>query len=170
MLQDLSTILPSHFADAARVWIYQSNRPFTDAETAAITAEVKAFAQNWLSHGAPVKAFGTVLYNQFIILMADETQTSMGGCSTDSSVRLIKAIEQELGVDLFNRQLLAFMIDGDIQLIPLAQLNEALQNGTINADTFYCNNTVLTKKELEQQWLIPVKESWLKGRVGLVTS
>ncbi len=169
MLQDLSTILPTHFADAARVWIYQSNRPFTDVETAAITTEVKAFAQNWLSHGAPVKAFGTVLYNQFIVLMADETQTSVGGCSTDSSVRLIKAIEQQLGVDLFNRQLLAFMIDGAIQLIPLAQLNEALQNGTVHADTLYCNNTVLTKKELEQQWLVPVKDSWLKARINLVT-
>lgn len=165
MLQDLSTILPPNFADAARVWIYQSNRPFTNAETAAITAEVQAFAQNWLSHGAPVKAFGTVLYNQFIVLMADETQTSVGGCSTDSSVRLIKAIEQQLGVDLFNRQLLAFVIDEAIQLIPLGQLNEAFQNGTIHADTLYCNNTVLTKKELEQQWLVPVKESWLRSRV-----
>lgn len=168
MLQDLSTILPAHFADAARVWIYQSNRPFTDAETAAITAEVQAFAQSWLSHGAPVKAFATVLYNQFIVLMADETQTSVGGCSTDSSVRLIKAIEQELGVDLFNRQLLAFMMDGNIQLIPLAQLNEATQNGTITADTLYCNNTVLTKKELEQQWLVPVKESWLNGKIRMM--
>jgi hypothetical protein len=168
MILDLTNILPHHFADTARVWIYQSDRPFTEAETATITQQLEAFAQSWLSHGAPVKAFGTVLYNQFILLLADESQTSVGGCSTDSSVRLIKAIGQALGVDLFNRQQLAFWVNDHIELIPLSQLNEALQAGTVHSDTPYFNNTVLTKQELLQHWLAPVKESWLRARIDLV--
>jgi hypothetical protein len=165
MQQDLTTILPAHFADSARVWIYQSNRPFTEAESEAVRQQVQAFAKNWLSHGAPVKGFGTVLYNHFIILMADETHTDVSGCSTDSSVRLIKAIEQQLGVELFNRQLLGFWIDDQVQLLPLPQLNTALEQGRIDADTPYFNNTVLTKKELLQQWLVPVRESWLGNKL-----
>jgi hypothetical protein len=102
---------------------------------------------------------------QFIILMADETQSGVSGCSTDSSVHLIKAIEQKFNADLFNRQNLAFIIQDKVQLIPLPQLNDAAENNFINADTLYFNNTVLTKKELLEKWIVPVKESWLAKRL-----
>jgi hypothetical protein len=35
--------------------------------------------------------------------MADETATGVSGCSTDSSVRLIKEIEKIFGVNMFDR-------------------------------------------------------------------
>ena len=55
------------------------------------------FVANWKSHGAKVKGYATVLYGQFILIMADETATTVGGCSTDSSVHVIKAIEEMTG-------------------------------------------------------------------------
>jgi len=161
-------ILPESFADTARVWIYQSNRPFTETETSLVTQQLTAFAQSWLSHGDTVKGFATVVYNQFIVIMADETDTGVSGCSTDGSVRLVKSIEQQFQVDLFNRQQLAFIINDTIELLPLSQLNDAVQEGHINADTLYFNNTVLTKKEWLEGWLVPVKESWLQKKVELV--
>jgi hypothetical protein len=36
--------------------------------------------------------------------MADESAITVGGCSTDSSVHLIKEIEKRFSVDLLNRQ------------------------------------------------------------------
>ena len=54
-----------------------------------------------------------------------------------------------------------------IQLLPLAQLQYAADNGFIDGDTPYFNNLVQTKEELENKWVIPVKESWLKNRVKL---
>lgn len=167
MQQDLTTILPAHFADTARVWIYQSNRPFTETAAATIRQQLASFVQSWQSHGAPVKGFGAVLYHHFILLMADETHTDVSGCSTDSSVRLIKSIEQQLDVALFNRQLLAFWVDGLVRLVPLSQLDAALAQGTIDANTLYFNNTVPTKKDLLQQWLVRAGESWLGKRLGV---
>ena len=99
--------------------------------------------------------------------MADETAATVGGCSTDSSVHLIKKIEQLTKVNMFDRQMLAFVIKEKIQMLPLSQLNYAAENGFINSDTLYFNNIVLNKTELLSKWLIPVKESWLASKIKL---
>jgi hypothetical protein len=97
--------------------------------------------------------------------MADETATGVSGCSTDSSVRIVKEIEEKFKVQLFERQTLAFFVKDKIQLLPLSQLGYAAENEFINAETLYFNNTVLNKKELLQNWIIPIKDSWLSKRV-----
>jgi hypothetical protein len=119
------------------------------------------FVANWKSHGANVKGYATVLYGQFILIMADETATTVGGCSTDNSVNVIKAIEEMTGVQMFNRTLLAFFIKDKVQTIPQAQLNYALENGLLSMDTLYFNNLVNTKATLETEWLQPISKSWL---------
>jgi hypothetical protein len=96
--------------------------------------------------------------------MADETAAGVSGCSTDSSVRLIKDIEKKTGVSMFDRTTLAFIVKGKVQLLPMAQLQHAIQNNFINAETPYFNNVVLTKKDLLGNWVIPAKESWLGKR------
>ena len=97
--------------------------------------------------------------------MADESAAGVSGCSTDSSVRVIKQIEELFKVDMFNRQNLAFVVKEKIQTIPLSQFQYALDNGFINEDTIYFNNVVLDKKDFLNKWMIPVKESWLAARM-----
>jgi hypothetical protein len=46
-------------------------------------------------------------------------------------------------------------------MIPMAQLTYALENKFLDASTLYFNNTVQTLGELRENWLIPVKDSWL---------
>jgi hypothetical protein len=163
-------LLPADFAPDSRVWIYQSSRMFSLGEAIQIEDLLNYFVENWKSHGTPVKGFGTIFFGQFIILMADEQATGVSGCSTDSSVRLIKEIEQLYKVSMFDRQNLAFVRKDKIELLPLGQLQYAVDNGFLNSDTIYMNNLVQTKEELEQSWLIPVKESWLAKRIKLENS
>jgi len=157
-------LLPEDFSGGSRVWIYQASRLFMLSEALAIEEMLADFVRDWQSHGTPVKGYANLFYGQFIVLMADETATGVSGCSTDSSVRLIKDIETRVGVTLFDRLLLAFLVKDKVQLVPMSQLPYALENGMITADTLYFNNTVATKKELETRWLIPLKDSWLAGR------
>ena len=158
-------LLPVDFQSSSRIWIYQSNRLFTISEVLEMEDVLNSFVESWQSHGAPVKGFAGVLFGQFILLMADETTTTLGGCSTDSSVKLIKWIETRFQVRLFDRQSLAFVVKDKIQLLPYTQLAYAVENEFIHADTLYFNNTIQTKNELEENWIIPVKKSWLKNRV-----
>lgn len=157
-------LLDPDFHPGSRVWIYQASRLFSLGEALAIEDIVKEFATQWQSHGTPVKGAGYLFFGQFIVLMADETATGVSGCSTDSSVRLVKEIEQRFNVSLFDRMSLAFIIKDKVQLLPLSQLAYAAGNGFINGDTLYFNNLVQTKEELESNWIIPVKNSWLAKR------
>jgi hypothetical protein len=161
---EYKSLLPESFSDESRVWVYQSNRLFTLSEALHIEELLENFVKGWNSHGTPVKGFATLFFGQFIILMADETATGVSGCSTDSSVRLIKEIENMFHVSLFDRQTLAFVKNEKVQLIPMNQLNYAVENGFIDGNTLYFNNTILDKKGLEENWLISAKDSWLGKR------
>lgn len=164
MNTEYKSLLPADFADNSKVWIYQSSRLFNMQEALQLEELLNNFTASWQAHGASVKGFATLFFGQFIILMADESATEVSGCSTDSSVRLIKQIEQQYGVSLFDRQMLAFIIKDKMEMLPLSQLNYAIENGFINGDSIYMNNLVQTKIELLEKWMLPVKESWLASK------
>jgi hypothetical protein len=166
MITDIKDHIPEDFNDHSKVWIYQSSRLFLMSEAFEMEVLLKNFVAGWKSHGDPVKGYANLFFGQFIILIADETQAAVGGCSTDSSVHVIKAIEQKFNVDMFNRQNLAFIVKERVQLLPMSQLNYAAENSFITPDTLYFDNTVLTKKELLERWIVPVKNSWLGKRIN----
>ena len=159
-------LLDEDFDAVSRVWIYQSSRLFTVSEALQIEEMINQFAQNWLSHGIPVKGAAHLFFGQFVILIADESATGVSGCSTDSSVRLIKEIEKIFGVNMFDRLALAFIDKDKVQILPMPQLKYAVEQGFITADTLFFNNVVLTKEQLENNWIIPVKDSWLAKKVS----
>lgn len=163
---DYQKLLPENFDAGSRVWIYQANRRFMLSEVLAAEEILNEFVAKWNAHGSPVKGFATIFFGQFVILMADETETGVSGCSTDSSVRVIKELEQLFKISLFDRQLLAFVEKDKIELLPLSQMQYAAEKGFIKPDTLYFNNIVQTKQELEQNWIIPVNQSWLAKRVN----
>ena len=162
---DVAQYLPADFHPSSRVWIYQSSRLFLMSEALAIEPMLEAFLASWNTHGTPVKGFANLLFGQFIVIMADETHAGVSGCSTDSSVRLVKQIEENFKVDMFNRQNLAFIVKDKVQLLPLAQLQYGFDNGFLNQDTLYFNNLVANKAEMLEKWIIPIKDSWLTARI-----
>jgi hypothetical protein len=167
MIQDLHQLLPADFHPASRVWIYQSNRPFNEQEVLEINEQLHHFTSQWQAHGDPVKGWGQVLFNQVVVIIADESATMVSGCSTDSSVRIIKSMENQYKVNFFDRLLLGFLVKDKLQLLPMAQLPYALEKGFIDENTIYLNNTVLTKQDLEKSWLTPLKSSWLAKKLLL---
>ena len=159
-------LLNADFDPSSRVWVYQSSRLFTISEALQIEEMINEFAQNWVSHGVPVKGAAHLFFGQFVVLMADELATGVSGCSTDSSVRLIKEIEKEFGVNMFDRLALAFIVNDKVQILPIPQLKYAVEQGFITADTLFFNNVVLTKEQLENSWIIPAKDSWLAKKIS----
>jgi len=167
MKLDYKYLLDDNFHPGSRVWVYQASRVFSLSEALQIEELLNEFARQWSSHGIPVKGAAYLFFGQFIVLIADETATGVSGCSTDSSVRLVKDIEQRFAVNMFDRTTLAFIVREKCELLPLSQLQYAVDNGFISTDTLYFNNLVQTKEELESKWIIPVKDSWLKNKLKL---
>jgi hypothetical protein len=167
MKVDLQELLPADFNYNSRVWVYQSSRLFLLSEAFEIEKMLADFVESWQSHGTPVKGYANLFYGQFIIVMADETASGVSGCSTDSSVRVIKTMEQLFNVKMFDRLNLAFLIKDKVQLLPLSQLQYAADNNFITADTIYFNNTVINKKDLLENWMVPIQKSWLAKKISL---
>ncbi|MEN9497787.1 MAG: hypothetical protein RL750_686 [Bacteroidota bacterium] len=151
-------------SEDSRVWVYQSNRLFTLEEALQLEEALESFVANWTSHGANVRAAGHLFFGQFLLLIADEREAMVSGCSTDKSVHFIQSIEQQYAVQLLDRTTLAFLIKDKIQLLPLQQLPYAIEHGFVGPATLYFNNLVGNLRELKNEWLVPAGRSWLAKR------
>jgi hypothetical protein len=164
---DYKHLLPDTFSPQSKVWVYQSSRMFTLSEALEIEALLNKFSSEWRSHGQEVYAYCNLFFGRFVVLMADESHATIGGCSTDASVRFIKELGQRFNVDFFNRTNLAFVINEKVEALPMNQLQYALANYFINPETLYFNNLVATKEQLENQWIVPVKDSWIASKLPM---
>jgi len=167
-LQTLNNLLPAGFADNARVWIYQSSRAFIEKEETEINEQLYQFYSQWESHGKQVRGWAKLLFRQFIVILADETDFAVSGCSTDGSVRIVKSIERQYDVNFFDRMMITFLINNKAEMLPFAQVQYAIDRGYINKDTLLFNNVATNKKELLEKWLVPLNQSWLSGRVNVL--
>lgn len=145
----------SEIANTSRVWVYQSDRNLSDKEVVFVQQKLLNFCNEWKAHQTHLKSSYKVLHNRFIIILVDEQQQNASGCSIDSSVKFIKEIEAEFGIDLFNRTQIAFDQKGEIVTLSIAEFKKVVQ-----ADTVVFNNLVTTKADLEENWETVASNSW----------
>tara|TARA_B100001115_G_C15668341_1_gene322578 strand:- start:158 stop:628 length:471 start_codon:yes stop_codon:yes gene_type:complete len=145
----------SEIAKSSRVWVYQSDRSLSDKEVVFIHQKLLTFCNDWKAHHAHLKSSYKVLHNRFIILLVDEQQQNATGCSIDSSVKVIKEIETEFGIDLFNRNHIAFKQMEQIVTLSITEFKKVVQ-----PDTVVFNNLVTTKADLEENWETVASNSW----------
>ena len=103
---------------SSRIWIYQSDRKLSDLEVQNISDELEEFCSTWVAHQQQLKTSFNVFHNHFIVLAVDENSLNASGCSIDSSVKKVKEIEEKHNISLFNRQLVAFFLNDDVQVAP----------------------------------------------------
>lgn len=167
---NIKHLIPDNFSPESKVWIFQSDRRFNEAESADIGNRLALFEEHWNAHGVKLHSFAALFFNQFIVLMADGSVVKICGGSTDASTRFMKKLEDEFSVRLLDRHLLAFMIDDNIRIYKLDQIGAKAEAGVISEETLYFNNTILTKDDLLNRWIVPVRESWLANRIPKLTS
>lgn len=154
-------LTPYHILpDEAKVWIYQANRSFTQEEVWEISDILENFVDRWQSHQRDVAGYASLYYRRFIVLMADENKCDVSGCSIDSSVKLIRELEQAFDLNLFDRMKVCYKLTADmVGSFQLNNLNTLLQEGKVNVNTILFNNLVSTKKDFETVWEIPFNQS-----------
>jgi hypothetical protein len=150
------------FSPQSRVWVYQSDRAFSNAEVKTIQQQLDEFTAQWKAHGQQLNAKAKVLYNFFIVFIADEASTGVTGCSIDSSVRIIKEIEQAYQVDLFNRFNMAYKLDNRVIVVNKEDFETLVNIKAIGPKTIVFNNMIQSLQEFETKWEIPFEQSWHK--------
>lgn len=165
--EQIKELIPADFPENSRVWVYQSNRPFSDKQAVEIEEQLKHFYLQWVVHGQSLKGWAGLLFNRFIVMMADESNFEVSGCSVDSAQRVIKSIERQYDAKLFDRLSITFLVNGKPEVLPFNQVQYALDNGHIKGDTLLFNNLVDTRNQLINSWLQPLSESWLNEKVTI---
>jgi hypothetical protein len=148
------------FSQNSRVWVYQSDKQLNDADVIKLQIMLDNFTTGWTAHNNQLKAKAEIRYNRFIVLIVDESQAGASGCSIDKSVRFMKDIEQEFGINLFDRFNLAYRSNEEILSVPRHTFEGLIVNKTIDANTTVFNNMVQNLTELETKWEVPFKDSW----------
>ena len=148
--------------DNSRVWIYQADREFTDREMDFIASKAEDFINQWTRHGDDLKGSFTFKYKQFLVLAVDESFNNVSGCSIDSSVRFVQALEKEFQLDLMNKMNITFKDNDTINLAKLPDFQKFVKEQIVTAETIVFNNMVNTKEDFENNWEVPVSKSWHK--------
>lgn len=146
--------------EESKIWIYQSNRKFTDDEIVAIEDELKLFVEGWNAHGTALEASFETRYNRFIILAVNQEIQSASGCSIDSSVGFIQSLEKKYNVELLDKMNVTFKLGEHIAHKPLNEFKKMAKEKAVSANTIVFNNLVNTVGEYSEFWEVPAIESW----------
>jgi hypothetical protein len=144
----------TQLASDSRVWVYQSNRPFSENEKGQLTEAFKVFIDSWAAHGSKLVADATIIGDYFVVLAVDEKTAMASGCSIDSSVKFIKTIGQQFNIDFFNRLKLVVQKENETKMIAFSDLGQY-------EDWKIYNTLVNTIDLLNTSFLIPVNGSEL---------
>jgi len=143
-----------------RIWIYQSNRALTAEEGKDLLTRMETFAGQWKAHGKSLSAGVSLQYNRFLIIRVDEEVAQATGCSIDKSVHLLKDIQQDLGVDFFDRMQIAYRDSGGIQAVSRQEFEKLVEQGEVNENTIVFNNMITEADDFSTHWEVPLKNSW----------
>jgi len=148
--------------ETARIWIYQADRKFNPEEIEFIKEKLTAFCDQWNTHGASMPTSFDLQYERMIVLAVDEAGLGASGCSIDSSVRVLRDIEQQLNVNLLDQGKVSFINENKVITSKLQELKNHVDSGNLREETPVFNPLVNKKQDLSDKWLVPAKDSWLK--------
>ena len=148
--------------DEAKVWMYQSNTAFTSEQISVIEELSDVFLDQWESHGIPVQGSIDILNNNCIRIAGYTNEDSMCGRARDGQARLIKELEGELNVDLMNRMILAFELNGKSEVVHMNDVESKVNEGGITKSTIYYNNLIQSKEEFKNDWKVEAATTWLE--------
>jgi hypothetical protein len=144
----------------SKIWIYPSNRKFSDDEMTEIDQDIKTFVENWSAHGTGLEASYLLKYNRFIIFAVNQEVQQATGCSIDSSVAFIQSLEQKYGVDLLDKMNVTFKNGEHIAHKSLIDFKRMAKEKAVTANTIVFNNLVNSIEEFNENWEVPAGESW----------
>lgn len=155
MLVDFNTL-----PEESRIWIYQSNRSFTEDEIEQIQSKLNIFIENWTAHGSDLQAGYLIKYKRFIIIGLNQNISKASGCSIDASVHFIQQLEKEYQVDLMDKMNVSYKQGGFIAYKTLLDFKKMAKEKAISKNTIVFNNLVATIAEFNENWEVPASESW----------
>ncbi len=143
-----------------RIIIYPASRPFTAKESKIITEKIFDFLGTWAAHGKPLSASFKIEKNQFIVIAVDEEKEAASGCSIDALSGVMRQLDQEFSLGLFDRMKASFVENGEIKTMKLQDFRKGLKDGTISKEIEVFDFSKDTYVAFLSDFLLPLRRSW----------
>ena len=143
-----------------RVIIYPASRPFTPKESKIITEKLYDFLATWAAHGKALSSSFKIEKNQFIVVCVDEEKEAASGCSIDSLGGVMRELDQEFSLGLFDRMKASFVENGEIKTMKLQDFRKGLREGTISTQIEVFDFSKNTYIAFLSDFLLPLNKSW----------
>lgn len=143
-----------------RVIIYPASRSFTAMESKIITEKLYDFLAGWAAHGKPLSSSFKIEKNQFIVVCVDEEVEAASGCSIDALGTVMREIDEQFQLGLFDRMKASFVENGEIKTMKLQDFRNALKNGEISHDIEIFDFSKNSYIAFLSDFLLPLKRSW----------
>lgn len=146
----------------AKVWIYPSNRKFYDTEVPKLHEKIEAFIAGWKSNSQTFQVSYKLMYNRFIVLIVNDSESSLAPKDIDDSVNFIMQLQNEYNVELLDKMNVCFKQGKYVQYKELKDFKKLLKDKALTSKTIVFDNLVTTKEEFENFWEVPIYESWYR--------
>lgn len=151
----------SQLPDHARLWVFASERPLTAHESTRLLDSVDAFLGAWHAHQVPLTCGRDWRLDQFLLVGADEQAAGVSGCSIDALVRTMKALGQDLGVNLLDHGAVHFRDASGVRRLSRDAFADAATAGEVAPATVVFDNTVTSVGALRSgAWERPAADAW----------
>ena len=157
----------SQMPDDTRLWVYAFDRELSSDDVGGISEIMRAFLPSWVSDGTSVTGAYMVAENRFL-LVAGYCGDGIGGCSTDSSVRVVQEIEQALRANAFDRSLVFFR-NGGGKVVAVSRLDfqELVKQKHVSPETLVFDTTVQSLGDLRaDRFETAYEKSWHSRAFG----
>src|SRR5690554_5512676 len=149
----------TQFPDQSKVWLYQSDRALSTSEIKELEQELLTFVEGWAAHGNELWATAKVLNPYFAVIAVNDSLVPPSGCSVDASVKEMKEIGSELGIDFFNRMKVTIQEDEEIKQIHFSELND-------NKSAMIYDPLISSLGDLRSAWPRAIEQSSFAQMVG----
>ena len=144
----------------ARIWIYPSNRKFSDKECLEIRGLCDDFLDKWTAQNNLLLASIDIPYNRFIVIGLETDFNLPTGCSIDSSVHFIQSLEKKYKISLLDKMNVTFKQGEYFTHKSLNDFKSMLSKGSINSKTIVFNNLINDVGGYKSQWEVSLEDSW----------
>ena len=150
--------------DAARVWVFASDRPLQGSDAERLLSEVDAFLAQWKAHGAPLRSAREWRDNRFLAIGVDPTVEQASGCSIDGLFRGLQALEKTLGTSLVAGGRVFYRDStGGAQLATRKDIPSLATAGKLTRRTPVFDTSITDAKSWRSRFEVPAAESWVSS-------
>lgn len=145
-----------NLSEEARVFLYPSSRKFYENEIEELNLKIGNFISSYTEHSIAFK----IKYNRFLLFFISGDVT-ISIDFMDKIAQFILQLEKEYKVSLLDKVNVCFKQGEYVQYQEMKRFRELVKKKSISKKTIIFNNLIQTKYEFENEWEVPLCESWL---------